>query len=127
MAPAVQALLAEQKASLATIDPSACTSTLGSLLRFIRCLYKPFRFFVETGGNTVFFIRREISMTELISNVRGYGRTFSEAYTSWDPPVSSASYQRLLRLKLGGLDCIVRFQCHGYFKDKVPGEEMEHL
>ena len=73
-------------------------------------------------GNTVFFTRHENSPTELIIGVRGYGHTFPEAYTTWDADVrGSASHQRLLRYNFAGLDCIVRFECDGYIKSKVPG------
>ena len=104
------------------IDLFACSSTLGSLLRFVRRVDKPFRFFVELVGNTVFFTRHENSPTELLVGVKGYGHTFPEAYTTWDADVrGSASHQRLLRYNFAGLDCILRFECDGYIKSKVPG------
>ena len=121
--PAVRALLMEIE-SLETqkIDLFACSSTMGSLLRFVRRVDKPFRFFVEVVGNTVFFIRHENSPTELIVGVKGYGHTFPEAYTTWDTDVKrSVSHQRLLRYNFAGLDCIVRYECDGYLRSKVPG------
>lgn len=121
--PAVRTILSENE-SLETqkIDLFACTSTMGSLLRFVRRVNRPFRFFVEVVGNTVFFIRHENSPTELISGVKGYGHTFPEAYTTWDADVKgSASHQRLLRYNFAGLDCIIRFECDGYLGSKVPG------
>ncbi|KAL9584331.1 MAG: hypothetical protein Q9212_002191 [Teloschistes hypoglaucus] len=122
--PAVRTLLTEH-GDLETqkIDLFACSSTVGSLLRFVRQVDKPFRFFVEVVGNTVFFNRHENSPTQLIHGVKGYGHTFPEAYTTWDAEVSgSASHQRLLRYNLAGLDCILRFESDGYLQSMVPGE-----
>ena len=103
------------------IDLFACSSTLGNLLRFVRKADKPFRFFVEAVGKTVFFTRHENSPTQLIEGVRGYGHTFPETYTTWDAGVrASISHQRLLRYDLAGLDCILRFTCDGYLPSKVP-------
>jgi len=98
-------------------DVMACSSTIGNLLRFVRgnAENKPFRILVEKVGNTVFFIRRENSPTELIPDVRGYGHTFPEAYTTWEPEVkSSSSHNRLLRYSFGELDFVVRFGADGY-------------
>lgn len=104
------------------IDLFACSSTVGSLLRFVRRVDKPFRFFVEVVGNTVFFNRHENSPTQLLVGVKGYGHAFPEAYTTWDTDVKgSASHQRLLRYNFAGLDCILRFECDGYLRSSVPG------
>ncbi|KAH8646474.1 hypothetical protein BGZ60DRAFT_391872 [Tricladium varicosporioides] len=93
----------------------ACSSTLGNLLRFVRRQEKSFRILVELIDKTLFLIRRENSPTELIQGVRGYGHTFPEAYTTWDPDVKkSTSHQRLLRYNFGGLDLLVRFEADGY-------------
>ncbi|KAI4092634.1 MAG: hypothetical protein LQ339_007857 [Xanthoria mediterranea] len=120
--PAVRTLLTEHE-DLETqeIDLFACSSTVGSLLRFVRRVDKPFRFFVEVVGNTVFFTRHENSPTQLLVGVKGYGHTFPEAYMMWDADVKgSASHQRLLRYNFAGLDCILRFECDGYLRSKVP-------
>ncbi|OCL14802.1 geranylgeranyl pyrophosphate synthetase, partial [Glonium stellatum] len=121
--PAVRAVLTENE-DLETqkIDLFACSSTVGSLLRFVRRVDKPFRFFVEVVGNTVFFIRHENTPTELIPEVKGYGHTFPEAYTTWNADVKgSASHQRLLRYDFAGLDCVLRFEADGYLGFMVPG------
>ena len=121
--PAVRALLIENK-DLETqkINLVACSSTLGNLLRFVHQDDRAFRFFVEAIGNTVFFTRHENSPTQLIEGVRGYGHAFPEAYTTWDAEVKgSASHQRLLRYEFAGLDCVLRFECDGYLRSKVPG------
>jgi hypothetical protein len=75
---------------------------------------------VEIIGNTVFFIRRENSPTELIKDVRGYGHSFPEAYTTWDAEVKgSESHQRILRYSFSGLDCLIRFEADGYLETEV--------
>lgn len=97
------------------IDIVACSSTLGNLLRFVRHQEKPFRILVELVDETLFFIRRENSPTELIDGVRGFGHSFPEAYTTWDSDVKqSTSHQRLLRYNFGGLHLLVRFEADGY-------------
>ena len=77
---------------------------------------------VEVVGRTVFFVRRENSPTELIPDVKGFGHTFPEAYTTWEPDVKkSESHQRVMRYAFGGLNCLVRFEADGYHKDLVLG------
>lgn len=101
------------------VDLVACSSTLGNLLRFVRGEHKPFRMLVEKVGKTVFFVRRENSPTEKIFGVRGFGHTFPEAYTTWNPDVkTSTSHQRVLRYSFGRLQCFVRFEADGYISDK---------
>ena len=88
---------------------------MGNLFRFVRQVDKPFRFDVELVGDTVFFVRKENDPKEIIEGVRGYGHTFPEAYTTWDEDVKgSETHQRVVRYKLGDLDCMVRFECDGY-------------
>ncbi|RYO90589.1 hypothetical protein DL764_008429 [Monosporascus ibericus] len=100
------------------VDVVACSSTLGNLLRFVRGQDKSFRMVVEKVEGTVFFIRRENSPTELIPDVRGFGHTFPENYTTWDPDVKgSTCHQRLLRYSFGGLQFLVRFGADGYMED----------
>ncbi|KAE8133684.1 hypothetical protein BDV38DRAFT_295945 [Aspergillus pseudotamarii] len=111
----------------AEVDIVGCGSTLGNLLRFARNIDKKFRFVVQCVGRTVFLIRRENSPTQTIPDVRGYGHTFPEAYTTWDAEVKgSDSHQRIIQYSLGGLNCLVRFEADGYHLDliaeKSPGE-----
>ncbi|KAL9125847.1 MAG: hypothetical protein Q9217_005012 [Psora testacea] len=121
MEPAVQAIFTSKPDFPGTsIDVFACNSTLGNLLRFVRKVDKPFRILVETVGGTVFFVRRENSPTELLHDVRGFGHTFPEAYTTWEADVKgSESHQRVVRYAFGGLNCLVRFGADGYYKDLV--------
>lgn len=123
--PAVQAVLAEQPDFPTTgVDIFACGSTVGNLLRFVRGVDKAFRFNVEVVGNTVFFVRKEKAPTELIPDVRGYGHTFPESYTTWEPDVKgSESHQRIVKYTFGGIKCIIRFESDGYHRDLVPKVE----
>ncbi|KAK8022774.1 hypothetical protein PG993_013541 [Apiospora rasikravindrae] len=117
MEPAVVAALSEapKQCNSAEVDLVACSSTMGNLLRFLRGEQKPFRVLVEEIGDTMFFIRREKSPTEKIPDVRGFGHTFPEHYTTWDESVkTSTSHQRLLSYSFGGMRCFVRFEADGY-------------
>ncbi|KAK5048891.1 hypothetical protein LTR84_005311 [Exophiala bonariae] len=121
MEPAVQALF-KQHAQFPTkdIDIVCCTSALGNLSRFARGVEKDFRIILVRVGNTVFFIRRENSPTELIPNVRGYGHAFLEEYTMWEKHVKgSKSHQRVIQYDFGGLRLLVRFETDGYFRGEV--------
>lgn len=106
---------------LESLDIVGCGSTLGNLLRFARGQGSPFRMLIEVLGKTVFFIRRENSPTETIPDVRGYGHTFPEAYTSWSESTKgSESHQRLITYDFAGMSCLVRFEADGYLPDMIP-------
>ena len=115
MEPAVLALLATDPTIRTMLDVIACGSTIGGLLRFVRNQDNPFRILVELVGDTIFLLRRENSPDELIPGIYGYGHTFPEAYTCWDPDVKgSVSHQRLVRYSFGKLQLVVRFEGDGY-------------
>ncbi|KAL9068302.1 MAG: hypothetical protein Q9157_006552 [Trypethelium eluteriae] len=126
MEPAAQALLKEQPEFLCKdVDVVACGSTLGNILRFVRKTEKTFRFVVEAVGDTVFFIRKEKSPRETIPNVRGYGHSFPEAYTTWECDVKgSTSHQRVISYRFGDLHLLLRFESDGYLRNltKLPGK-----
>lgn len=124
MQPSVEAIL-EQNPDFPTesIDIVACGSTLGNLLRFVRGIDREYRMLVEVVGSTVFFVRRESSPTETIPDVRGFGHSFPEAYTTWSSDVKgSESHQRLIQYSFGGMNCVVRFEADGYVPDLVPDQ-----
>ena len=100
------------------VDIFGCGSTFGNLLRFVRGENKSFRMIVEVVQNMVLLIRRENSPREVMQDVRGYGHTMPEAYTTWRRDVKgSESHQRIIRYKFAGLDCLVRFEADGYLPD----------
>ncbi|KAJ5504067.1 hypothetical protein N7463_006941 [Penicillium fimorum] len=123
--PMVQAILTDKPGfSMTGVDIIACNSTMGNLLRFALGHDKPFRMLVEVLGNTVFFIRRENSPTEMIPDVYGYGHTFPEAYTTWSARVGgSESHQRVMEYKFAGMQCLIRFEADGFLPDLVPDTE----
>ncbi|KAH7141427.1 hypothetical protein B0J13DRAFT_59208 [Dactylonectria estremocensis] len=95
----------------------ACSSTIGNLLRFSRGEedIRPFRILVEVIGDAVHLVRRENSPKELIPDVKGFGHTFPEAYTTWDGDARrSTSHQRIVKYNFGGLDMMVRFEGDGF-------------
>lgn len=126
MEPAVVAALSDapEQCNSADVDLVACSSTMGNLLRFLRGDQKPFRILVEEIGDTMFLIRREKSPTEKIPDVRGFGHTFPEHYTTWDELVkTSTSHQRILGYSFGGMRCFVRFEADGYLPaGRDPGQ-----
>lgn len=82
---------------------------------------------METVGNTVLFIRRENSPTDLIPDVRGYGHTFLDEYTTWGPGLAgSESHQRVIQYDFGGLHLLLRFESDGYIARKGPQEMPFH-
>ncbi|KFZ16934.1 hypothetical protein V502_04821 [Pseudogymnoascus sp. VKM F-4520 (FW-2644)] len=117
--PAMRSVIALQPDfDLHSVDLVGCGSTIGNLLRFAGSQTKPFRFDVDVVGDTIFFVRRENSPTELIKDVRGYGHTFPEGYTTWNSDSRrSVSHQRIIRYEFGGLRFLVRTETDGYLKD----------
>ncbi|POS78719.1 geranylgeranyl pyrophosphate synthetase [Diaporthe helianthi] len=127
MEPAILAVLAQNAHYARENDVVACGSTIGNLLRFIRGEDKQFRFLVELVEGTVFFIRRENTPRELIPDVKGYGHSFPEAYTTWDADVrGSLSHQRVLSYRFGGLRFLARFEGDGYIPAKNGDENDSH-
>lgn len=79
---------------------------------------------VELVGNSVFFVRRENTAHERLSDVRGYGHSFPEAYTTWDAEVKGSTvHQRVISYHFGGLRFLVRFQGDGYFAGSTEDKE----
>ncbi|KAK7747350.1 hypothetical protein SLS53_001603 [Cytospora paraplurivora] len=114
--PAITAVLAIDHENAQNVDIVACGSTLGNLLRFIRGEDRQFRMLVELVEGTIFFIRRESS--PFIPDVKGYGHSFPEAYTTWEGEVKgSVSHQRVLSYRFGGLGFLLRFEGDGYLWD----------
>jgi hypothetical protein len=105
---------------LSTLDVVGRGSTLGYLLRFCGEIDKDFCFNIDRVGDTVFFIRQESSPTALIPDICGYGHTFPEAHTTWEPEVKgSTSHQRVTQYEFGGLWLLVRSKSDGYLKHEV--------
>lgn len=102
------------------IDVVACGNTMGNLLRFAKSKEMSFEFNVEVIGKTVFLVRMGNPPQELIPDVRGYGHTFPEAYTSWDKDLQgSVSHQRVIKYRFGEIKCMLRFESDGYLNEKA--------
>lgn len=124
--PTVVAALAVQADIARHVDIIACGKTLSQLLDFICGTDKPFRMLVELVDDNIFFTRRENTPRERLSDVRGYGHSFPEAYTSWDVEVkASAQHQRVISYHFGGLRFLVRSQGDGYLPDEPNGPKDE--
>ncbi|KAI1089612.1 hypothetical protein F5B19DRAFT_495224 [Rostrohypoxylon terebratum] len=114
MHPSVQSIfvLNEEFASN-DVNIMGCASSLGNILRFVRSVESSFRFDVEMIGNTLFLISN--NRNEEIPDVRGYGMTFLDKFTSNQPGLKETkSHQRIISYSFGGLKCLVRFECDGY-------------
>ncbi|PMD43754.1 hypothetical protein L207DRAFT_423182 [Hyaloscypha variabilis F] len=113
-------------ANLSSFDIVGCGSTLGNLLRFCAGIERDFRFDIDRVRDTIFFIRKERSPTVLIPDVCGYGHSFPEAHTIWEPDVKgSASHQRIIQYDFGGLKFLVRSESDGYLKQAENPEKVE--
>ena len=60
-----------------------------------------------------------------MTDVRGYGHTYPDAYTTWAPDLeTSLCHQRLIRYQFGELKCLLQFKADGYLEEKlVKGSE----
>lgn len=124
--PAVRSVfLLNQAFDTSNVDIFSCGKIFYSLLSFASHQERTFRFGVERIGETLFLVRKTNTPQELLYNVRGYGHTFSEACTVWEPEVKgSASHQRIISYDFAGLQCMIRTQCDGYFSDKSPAIDL---
>lgn len=122
--PTVIAALALQADIAQHVDIIACGKTLDQLLNFVQGTDKTFRMLVEFIDGNIFFVRRENTPRERLSDVRGYGHSFPEAYTTWDVEVkASTQHQRVIFYHFGGLGLLVRSQGDGYLLDKSNGRK----
>jgi hypothetical protein len=120
--PAIRALLKiRPDFDSITVDIVGCGNTFGSLLSACRLHdERTFNFGVERVGSTIFLVR-QTPPGELIENVRGYGHSFPDVYSTWPRDVKgSASHQRLIQYNFAGLRCVVRSETDGYLPDRLP-------
>jgi len=120
MEPAVRSIMTmKPEFEFNRIDIFGCGSTLGSLLRLGTEEARPFRFQVDVVDGVIFFLRHEKSPTELIQDLRGYGHTFPEAYTTWDSNVAnSCSHQRIIKYNFSGIEMLIRTETDAYVKNE---------
>ncbi|KAI9760197.1 MAG: hypothetical protein M4579_001812 [Chaenotheca gracillima] len=129
MEPAIRSVLSlHEDFETSSINIVGCSSTIGNILRYAGSLSASFSFDVDVIGNTIFFVRKEASPTQVMEGVYGYGHTFPEAYTNWESESrGSVSHQRIISYSFGSLNCLVRFESDGYIKDKLTLKEREDL
>jgi hypothetical protein len=125
MEPAIRSIKAmKPDYELQDVDIIGCGNTFGNLLRCVASQQRAFRFDLNIIGDTIIFIRRENSPTELIADIQGYGHTFPEKYTTWDKDVgNSCSHQRIISYDFGGLQLLVRSETDGYLKEVATGPQ----
>ena len=55
--------------------------------------------------------------TALIPDIYGYGHSFPEVHTMWEPEVKGlSSHQHVIQYDFGGLKFLVRSESDGYLK-----------
>ncbi|KAG6045425.1 hypothetical protein E4U39_002395 [Claviceps sp. Clav50 group G5] len=107
--PAVQSILAVRSETRA--------NKLFGTLDLFGCGRKSlsFRILVEVVGPVIHLVRRQESPLETIPDIRGYGHSFPDSYTTWDSEVrGSSSHQRIINYQLGGLGIFCLFEGDGY-------------
>ncbi|KAI1106986.1 hypothetical protein F4804DRAFT_256634 [Jackrogersella minutella] len=119
MQPSVESIAALNKGFVpSNVDIMGCASSLGDILRFAQSIESTFRFDVEMVGNTLFLVRN--SRDQVIPDVHGFGHTFLDTFTSHEAEMrGTQSHQRIVSYSFGGLKCLVRFECDGYYTDKA--------
>ncbi|KAI0478841.1 hypothetical protein GGR56DRAFT_664851 [Xylariaceae sp. FL0804] len=112
--PSVQAVLAMNLVpDTPDVDIMGCASSLGDILRFTRSVDATVQYDAEIVGKTLFLIRNRGS--EIIPDVRGYGYSFLDAFTTYDSEVKETEpHQRIVSYRFADLKCVVRFDCDGY-------------
>ena len=102
------------------INLVTCATVLENLLRFLTSTERSFRFNAEHIGDAVFFVSKGTSPREGLTDVRGYGHTYPDAYTTWAPDLTdSVCHQRLVRYHFGNLECLLQFKADGYLEERL--------
>lgn len=121
MEPAVRSVLETNPAfPCQDIDVFGCGATLGNILRFACAVDsdKPFRLRVDMVDETAVITRRENSPREVIPDIRGFGHTFPEAFTTWEPEAeNSRTHQRIVRYEISGVKVLIRFEGDASYVD----------
>lgn len=80
----------------------------------------PFRMDLHMIGDTLFVSRREKTARQMIHGAvnSGYGHSFETIFTKSQAGLDrSSSHHRVVRYKLGCLDCVVRFEVDACYED----------
>lgn len=111
------------------VDVVTNRNSLRKLLNFVSGRAPmSFRIDVNMVHGTMFLTRRERSTTEKIQGSRnaGYGHNFERAFTKAEKGLEKSSgHHRVVRYKMGELDCVVRFEADAWCEDESKGEELD--
>ncbi|KAI9767393.1 MAG: hypothetical protein M1839_004512 [Geoglossum umbratile] len=107
--------------SMRDVDLVTDRNCLRKLLRFASgSTDRSFRIDISIVCGTMIFRRweEETRQTILGSQHIGYGHNFESESTTFDPNLrESCGHHRVVRYRLGGLHCVLRFEADGYFSD----------
>jgi hypothetical protein len=81
---------------------------------------RSFRIDVELIEDTLFFVRWELNVLDIIrgSKAFGFGHGFERAVTAFGEGLGDSSgHHRIVKYNLGGLQCLVRFEADAYTED----------
>jgi hypothetical protein len=109
--------------SMQDVDLVTDRNCLRKLLRFVsQNVDKSFRIDINIVGGVMIFRRweEETRQTVLGSQHIGYGYGFDAASTAFDPELrGSCGHHRVVRYRLGGLHCVLRFEANSYCNDSA--------
>lgn len=103
------------------VDVVTNRNSLRKLLNFASGrVSESFRIDVNMVHRTMFLTRRERSTTDKIRGSRnaGYGHNFERAFTEMEKGLEESSgHHRVIRYKMGELNCVVRFEVDAWCED----------
>ncbi|XP_014559105.1 hypothetical protein COCVIDRAFT_92755 [Bipolaris victoriae FI3] len=120
--PAFRALsLMNPETNLTTVDILANRNSLRKLLDLSAGKkLDPFCMGLNLINNTLVISRKERTAQHMVHGApnSGYGHNFERAFTTPDQDLgNSSSHHRVIRYRIGPLDCVVRFEVDAYYDD----------
>lgn len=120
--PAFRALsIARPEANLDDIDIIVNRNSLRKFLEFAGGRRRdPWRMDLHLVKDTLFISRKEMNALAMVRGTgnSGYGHNFEKAFTkSGQGLENSSSHHRVIRYRLGSLECAVRFEVDAYYED----------
>ncbi|KAF5845264.1 hypothetical protein GGP41_002872 [Bipolaris sorokiniana] len=120
--PAFRALsLMNPETSLTAVDILANRNSLRKLLDLSAGKkLDPFCMGLNLINNTLVISRKERTAQHMVHGApnSGYGHNFERAFTTPDKDLgNSSSHHRVIRYRIGPLDCVVRFEVDAYYDD----------
>ncbi|KAI9766467.1 MAG: hypothetical protein M1840_006574 [Geoglossum simile] len=107
--------------SMRDVDLVTDRNCLRKLLRFIaRNTDISFRIDINIVGGVMIFRRWEEETSQTVRGLQhiGYGYNFEAESTAFDPDLAgSRGHHRVVRYRLGGLNCVLRFEANSHCRD----------